>query len=169
MNMVRRSICAWELLCPHRDPRWRSVTGTKSGMRVPMRNSPLAGKGVWQATVHGQSRTGRWSLLSREEHNRVADVVGGHACLEQVAVPVKLLELRRVEAARRCALGTNLLPQTGRVCRVAEDRIGHHHVYAHAEARALERGDAAELVCAGLGRAVGAEARTRREHVFGRE
>ena len=50
--------------------------------------------------------------MTCEEDDRVADVIGGHAELQEVAAAVVLRQILRIEAARLGPGGTDLLPET---------------------------------------------------------
>src|SRR4029434_9960721 len=61
------------------------------------------------ATVDRESRTGRRSLVRREEHDRTAHVRAGDLRVQEVSLPVVSLELIWREALRARAVRTDLL------------------------------------------------------------
>src|SRR5207253_1095944 len=110
-----------------------------------------------EAAVHGNGRACGRRLAGGEEQYGASDVLGGDACLQQVAAAVVVFESGLVEAAGPHAVRTHRGPQAGTSRLMREDGIGRHHVDADVDLGELEAGDAGELVRGRLGGAVGAE------------
>ena len=87
-----------------------------------------------------------------EEVDRLRDVLGEDAALQQAALPVELLDLVLADAV---ALRALLLPVPRPDARAADDRVGVHHVDPDAGLGAFEGEAAGEVQLGRLGRAVG--------------
>src|SRR6185436_19481527 len=87
---------------------------------IDILRSRSSGKRLGHAAVDGQRRTGRRRQVRGEEHDRIADVLGGDGGLQEVPLPVVVLQRARIEAARARARGPDLLPEAGGVPVVAE-------------------------------------------------
>src|SRR5712691_7321821 len=130
-------------------------------------SGPSARERRGDAAVDGQGGPGGGRLVGGEKHHRSPDVRAGDLGVQEISLPVELLQLFRREAPGTRALRADVPPQPRRRVPLAEHRVRVDHVHPDPEWSQLKGGDLPELVAGGLGRAVRAEVRPGREHVLG--